>query len=165
MLKQLISFAAMLGALPAAAQPRCTVANAHYEMKGHPEFSAGFKRLPTDAHWKNDVAIYFHSTQSNQTYWFSFDEGSARYINLISTSDPTNKDWRIPDHSSPRPLGEMHYLSADDGLNFSLSLPSGSEFPPKYILLPDLANTMWYSGSPRESVPIAFFVLKGCTEK
>jgi hypothetical protein len=57
-----------------------------------------------------DLALML-TPSAGLAYWFLFDEGSARYINLISTTDVTLKGWEPPmDAKGGRPLGEMHYF-------------------------------------------------------
>jgi hypothetical protein len=97
-----------------------------------------------------------------------FDQGSARYVNLISTFDVTKPGWHPPGPDGPaseRPYGHMHYLSADQGLTFSLDFPTQRKpVLPMYILLPDLPELMWYGTPPmeREGAPLAFFKLQPC---
>jgi hypothetical protein len=124
---------------------------------------AGFRRVPKVAGWLTDLAFYVRSAKSNKTYWFLFDQGTARYVNLISTEDVEKRGWSPPpSDGGVRPLGSMHYLASKDGLAYTLSLPDQRQAPPRYILLPDLPEVLWYLANPREDVPVAVFKRVGC---
>lgn len=143
----------------------CTTAHARYEMMGAPGFTAGFRPEPKRPGWLTDVAFFVRSDQSKKTFWFLFDVGTARYINLISTTDATAPDWAPPPpDGGARPLGEMHFMAADAALKFSLDLPRQSAAAPVYILLPDLSEKLRYGqkGLDQEEAPTAFFKLTGC---
>jgi hypothetical protein len=158
--------AAMAIALTQATAPKhehsCKTEYARYTMMREPGFTAGFKRLPSNAEWINNVAFYLHSRQSKHTYWFLFDRGSSPYINMISLPNPTKKPWKTPDPDGPRVMEEMHYIPADRSLRFSIEIPTAEKAAPYYILLPDLTEVLWYSARPRESGPLAFLKLTHC---
>ena len=161
----LLAFLVAGAPVVAPAAKTCRVEQARYAMLGHPGFTAGFQALPKGSKTLTDVAFFFQSEATNRSFWFLFDRGSARYINMISTPDnPTSKGVRAPlNDDDARPLGEMHYLPADRGLKFSLTLPAKGQTAPAYILLPDLSEAMWYRApEPREDVPLAIFKLSGC---
>lgn len=148
-----------------AATTNCSAASARYEMMGAPGFTAGFRPTSNYPGWLTDVAFFVHSDHSKRTFWFLFDAGTARYINLISTTDVADASWTPPPHDGgDRPLGEMHYMAADSNLKFSLTLPRQTSPAPTYILLPDLSERLRYgqAGSAKEDVPVAFFKLTGC---
>jgi hypothetical protein len=154
-----------LAAASAAAPTNCKAAGARYEMMGAPGLTAGFRPMASHTGWLTDVAFFVHSDHSKKTFWFLFDAGTARYINLISTTDVTQTSWTPPPpDGGDRALGEMHYMAADAALKFSLELPRQTTTPPAYILLPDLSEKLRYgqAGGDREDVPVAFFKLKGC---
>jgi len=140
--------AACSGVVSNAATPLCSVAQAHYVSMADQKWTAGFKLVGKRPGWLSDVVFFVRSAKSKHTYQFDFDAGTARYVNLISTSN----------------LGEMHYLSADEQLQFSLDIPKRKTLAPTYILLPDLQEVMWYQTPPmeRESAPLAFFKLRSC---
>jgi hypothetical protein len=158
-----VSFAAT----PDLAAPACSVAKAHYVSMADPRWTAGFAPITKNRDWISDVAFFVRSAESRRTYWFMFDQGSARYVNLISTFDVTRPGWHPPGPDGPaseRPYGEMHYLSADADLKFSLDVPFQKTSAPTYILLPDLPEWGWYRTPPmeREGAPLAFFKLQSC---
>ena len=153
---------------PALAAKTCSVANARYVSMADQQWSAGFTPIHKDRNWISDVALFVTSLRSGRTYWFMFDAGSARYVNLISTFDVTKPGWHPPGPDGPaseRPFGQMHYLSTDADLTFSLDIPFQKTPAPTYILLPDLSEWGWYRLPPmeRESAPLAFFKLQSCS--
>lgn len=102
-----MSLFAALGApalASAAAPPACPTAKARYQLMDAPGFTAGFLAQPSHEGWLTDVAFFVRSAPSGKTYWFLFDRGSARYINMISTTDVTAPGWTPPDaDGGPRP--------------------------------------------------------------
>lgn len=159
--------AACLAAIPAVAAPSCPVEQAHYVSMADQQWTAGFRRIGKRPGWISSVAFFVRSARTKRSYWFMFDQGSARYVNLISTFDVEQPGWHPPGPDGPssdRPLGEMHYLSADEQLAFSLDIPLQGTPAPIYILLPDLPEVMWYRTLPmeREGAPLAFFKLWSC---
>ena len=72
-------------------------------------------------------------------------------------------DTTAPD-GGQRPLRDMTYFAADDGLHFSFEIPMAGDDAPAYVLAPELMSIMRYSADPRESVPVAFFKLSECGE-
>jgi hypothetical protein len=152
-------------AASAAPAVGCKTARARYEMMGAPGFTAGFRPEPKRPGWLTDVSFFLRSAQTGKTFWFLFDEGSARYVNMISTTDVTAPGWAPPDpDGGARPLGEMHYLAADAALKFDPRLPRQDAPAPTYVLLPDLAETLWYRqrDGAKEAAPTAFLKLVGC---
>ncbi|HZZ66617.1 MAG TPA: hypothetical protein VFE18_00445 [Phenylobacterium sp.] len=157
--------AGLLAALPAASRtaPACPVGRAVYAMAGRPDVTAGFRFVSKREGWLSEWALYVASAKTGRRYWFLFDEGSAQYVNLISTEDVTKPGWSPPpSDGGPRPLGEMHYLASDDGLSYSLDLPDQRRAAPRFILLPDLSEVLWSRAQPREAVPVAVFKQTGC---
>ena len=145
--------------------PGCKTANARYEMMGTPGFTAGFLPQPKRQEWPTNVAFFVRSAQSGKTFWFLFDAGTARYVSLISTTDVTAPNWTPPDpDGGSRPLRDMNYLATDAALKFSLDLPRADAPAPAYVLLPDLAETLWYGqrDGAKEDAPTAFFKRVGC---
>jgi hypothetical protein len=154
-----------VASLPAG-QP-CRVEDATYTLSADPAFTAGFRSRPPIAGWLTDVFFYVRSAKSGRTYWFMFDEGSARYVTLISTTDVTRPDWRPPSpDGGPRPLGDMTYIAADRQLRFQQrEIPKRRDVAPYYVLLPDLPEKLWYAMPlewGREGVPMGFFKQSGC---
>lgn len=155
---------AFAGTAAASEAAICPVERSHYGSTADPAWSAGFKAIGKKKGWISDLAFYVRSAKTKHTYWFLFDAGSARYVNLISTFDVTKPGWHPPGADGPsseRPLGEMHYLGADKDLGFSLAIPAQSKPAPAYILLPDLPEVMWYKAATRENAPL-FFKWQSC---
>jgi len=140
----------------------CPVEQAHYAMEGVPGVEAGFSPVGHHAGWKSDVALYVR-TPAHMDY-FLFDQGSARYVRLISTTDVTASGWKPPDpDGGVRPLGSMEYFSLHaDGSFYQDVIPKAGDEAPARIFLPDLAEVMWYRGEPRQDVPHAFLILARC---
>ena len=145
--------------------PSCPIEKARYELMGAPGFTAGFRPEAKRAGWPSDVAFFVRSAASGKTFWFLFDAGTARYVNMISTTDVTAPGWAPPDpDGGVRPLGDMHYLAADLALTFDPLLPRQGAPAPAYVLLPDLAEKLWYGqrDGAKEAAPTAFFKFKDC---
>jgi hypothetical protein len=160
----LAGVAALAPVAPATAA--CRAAGATYVSVDDPGFTVGLVAKPAGGGFSSDLAIYVRSAATRRTLWYLFDSGSGRYMHLISTMDVTGPEWRPPDPDGPRyrpyPRMEMQYLQADAGLHFRYQAPRQSEAAPEYILLPDLAEKMWYVMEPREAAPIGVFKLTGC---
>lgn len=154
---------ALVGASPATQD--CPTERARYELMGAPSFTAGFRPEPKRPGWLTDVSFFVRSAGSGKTFWFLFDAGTARYVNMISTTDLTAPGWVPPDpDGGVRPLDDMHYLAADAALTFDPNLPRQGAPAPAYVLLPDLSEKLWYGqrDGAKEGVATAFFKLKGC---
>jgi len=161
-----VPFLVMAFSTPALAEGACPIERANYVSVDDPKFTAGFAIKPPGGQFVSDLAFYVHSGATSRTFWFLFDAGSARYMTLISTQDVTAKDWRPPDPDGPKnhpyPSFEMHYLQSDSGLHFRYNAPRYGQAAPAYILLPDLAERMWYAIEPREGAPVGVFKLSNC---
>lgn len=150
--------AGMAQALPAS----CKLADAHYTLSSDKSFTLTFPSTGRITEWASDIALELsHGTESH--YWFLFDAGSARYINVISTKDVRSGDWSPPtDDPSTRPLGEMHFFAWYDKYKFLDSIPSGDTAAPGYIFLPDLPEVLAYRAAPRVSIQQGVFLLNHC---
>ena len=149
-------------AAPGTALPSCTVARAHYHLSSESAFELSFVKVGKRDGWVSDLALKLTPT-IGPAYWFLFDEGSARYINLISTTDVTLKGWDPPtDAKGNRPLGMMHYFAWSRDYRFDDSAPASATLAPERIFLPDLADAMWYRASPRQGLSQGVFLLDGC---
>jgi len=161
-----VGFMLMIGSSPlAVAGSACATGHARYDLMGAPGFTAGFVAQAPRRGWLTDAALFVHSAASGKTFWFLFDQGSARYVNLISTTDVTVPGWAPPSpDGGERPLRDMHYLAADSGLRFDAVPPRATAVAPTYILLPDLSETLWYGqkDGAKEAAPTAFFKLTAC---
>lgn len=159
-----LMLAALLGCISTlahAAQP-CRITDARYEMIGNRDVSAGFKLIKLPDGWASDLALFI-KTPRGQTYWFLFDVGTARYINLISTTNVEEASWTPPSaDGGQRPLSEMHFLAANKALLVAPSIPKSHDQAPDYILLPDLSEVLAYRAEPRENIPTGFFSVTRC---
>jgi hypothetical protein len=165
MLLRLACLACVL-APTARAQAACEAAGAAYISVDDPGFTAGFAPKPPGGRFVSDLAFYVHSAATRRTFWFLFDAGSARYMNLIAALDINAKDWHPPDPDGPghRPERgfDMTYLQSGAGLHFRHDAPRQGGTAPVYILLPDLAERMWYAADPREDAPVGVFKRLHC---
>lgn len=149
----------------ASAAETCKTATARYRMIDWPGFTARFIPVGKREGWLTDVALEVRSRQSGRDYWFLFDGGTARYINMISTTNVERPGWTPPPpDGGERPLREMHYMATDAALRFDIDMPKAAKPAPAYILLPDLAEILHYGqrGGPIDDAPTAFFKLEGC---
>ncbi len=152
---------------PASAATTCPLLRAHYHLSANPHFTLSFTRLPKSDAVLTDVALKL-TPPAGPSYWYFFDGGSARYVNMISTTDPAAPGWHIePDGGDrrSRPLGEMHYYAWSGNYRFDESMPKTSTPAPQQIFLPDLAEIMWYAANPRISVPYGVFEFDGCAPR
>lgn len=146
----------------------CRAQDARYVAADDARYTAGFMLKPPGGAFISDLAFYVHSAVSGRTYWFLFDAGSARYISLISAMDVTAQDWQPPEpdggpHRGPL-RGTMHFLSADEGMRFSLFVPTSNAPPPSFIVLPDIQETLWYGQSQRDGASLGAYRLTGCAK-
>lgn len=145
-----------------ASPVNCKLADAHYTLSSDKSFRLAFPSTGARSGWISDVALEVRHG-SVERYWFLFDQGSARYINLISTTDVKLKGWRPPtDDGSTRPLGEMHFFAWNDGYKFLDRVPARNADAPVRIFLPELPEMLAYRADPRVEMPQGVFVLDGC---
>jgi len=126
LLAPLVLIAALAGAAPAPPQDAvgCRVADARYALRGEPRMTARFIPVGRRERWISDVAFSFRSP-GGKTFWWLFDAGSSRSIQIISTTDVEASGWRPPDpDGGPRPYGSGVYYGLDDALTFA-------ELPPQ----------------------------------
>ncbi|PTR33612.1 hypothetical protein C8J98_103375 [Luteibacter sp. OK325] len=146
----------------AYAADKCLVAKAHYTLSSDKRISISFVPAGKHDEWGSDVALRI-DTKGGPSYWFMFDSGSARYINMISTTDVKAPHWTPPTgDSGVRPLGEMHYFAWSGKYDFNEAYPQTTARAPERIFLPDLAETMWYRANPRVGLKHGVFVLDSC---
>ena len=113
--------------------------------------------------WPSDIALGVRSGQGRPTHWFLFDRGAARYINLISTTDVTSRNWKPPTpDGGERPLGDMHFVSTTASLAVVHGIPNSRDAAPSRLFLPDLPEVLAHRASPPEDVQLFFFKLVRC---
>jgi hypothetical protein len=146
------------GALPES----CPMEKAQYRSMDSQDITAELRTIGDHPGWPSDLALEIH-TPAHETYWFLFDRGAARYINLISTTDVTQSGWAPPSHDGgKRPLGDMHYVAADSRLRIDQMVPDAGDEAPFYILLPDFPEILAHRASPAESVSLSFLRFAAC---
>ncbi|MGY3232542.1 hypothetical protein ACVWWJ_004026 [Luteibacter sp. HA06] len=154
---------ALVGSMSATrATERCPLTKAHYTLSSDKGFSIRFIPVGKLEGWRSDVALRIDKT-GFPSYWFLFDGGSARYINMISTTNVQAANWMPPTGDGGiRPLGEMHYFAWSGKYDFNNEFPQAKATAPERIFLPDLAETMWYAASPRLGVKHGVFIRNRC---
>lgn len=162
---QSISFAVAVSIFGGAhaAVSDCKLLHARYVFSSNHNWTLQFKLVKSYPGWPTNVVLKI-SGKNKGDYWFLFDQGSSRYINLISTADVEIPGWKPPtDDSSTRPLGEMHYF-AWTGSNdqFLVEVPKQDDNAPQAILLPDLPEKLAYVANPRVEIAQGIFHLKRC---
>lgn len=146
----------------AHAAEQCPISKAHYTLSSDKRISISFVPVGKQEGWGSDVALRV-DTMGEPSYWFMFDRGSARYINMISTTDVKAPQWAPPTgDAGPRPLGEMHYFAWSGKYDFNEEYPQADSKAPERIFLPDLAETMWYRARPRVDLKHGIFILDSC---
>jgi hypothetical protein len=143
----------------AGAAPACAIDHARYALDGDPTFTAGFRRIDKSRDVVSNLGFFVRSQRTGHSFWFFFDGGTARYINLVSTTDVTVSGWKVGGVS---PLGDMHFLQADKAYRFSLDWPEHGQPAPAYILIPGLREALATHGQAGEKPPLGFFRLTGC---
>ena len=159
----LISGSVLAAALASTGFAACPIQNARYRMLHDPDVWAGFHTVGRHEGWISDLAFFVHSKSSSQTHWFLFDQGTARYIALISTTNVLESGWAPPDaDGGVRPLGDTDIMLADKAYRFASEAPRTGDARPEFILLPDLSDILWSKGKPREDVPTDLFKFDHC---
>jgi hypothetical protein len=144
---------------PAAA---CAAERAHYVLRGHRALTADFVNVGRTEGWLTALALRIHSSETRRDYWFMLSWGSSGQITLASTTDPGARNWRpSPEDGGGGPVIDMPYFQADADFDFYLEGPQIGDPAPRYILIPDLAETLQRMPAG-ESVPFTFFQLSRC---
>jgi hypothetical protein len=142
----------------------CPLERAHYSLRGAPTVTARFREIGKYPGWITNVALQIDFQKEGDHFWWLFDEGSARYLNMISTTDIDKAGWQPPSeqNNGRRPLGEKHVWFADGAYNLNYNAPKSGDVAPAHIFIPDFEEAMWYEVEPRRGVPTAFFDLIRC---
>jgi len=149
----------MCGSVPALSA--CPIVNATYS--GDDGATATFRQVARQGLWVSDLALGVRGATGHPIHWFLFDQGSARYINLISTTDVTRKGWMPPSaDGGERPLGDTHFIAVARSLAVILRVPTSRDSAPEYLLLPDLPEVLAHRASPPEDMGLFFFKLAHC---
>lgn len=154
-----------LSSTAASAEQPCPIEQARYSMIHYGDWSAGFRAVQKFPDWQSDLAFFVHSAESNEDFWFVFDQGNGHHTDMwmISTTDVKQPGWHPPDpDGGVRPLGQFLFYMSDADLKFARSLPSQGDVAPMYVFLPNLTRIMWYYQSPRLDAPLDMFKLIGC---
>ncbi|HEX4711479.1 hypothetical protein [Phenylobacterium sp.] len=148
----------------ARAQVACPIERAHYVLRGTPNVTAGFQNLPKLQGWLTTIAFHIDFRNEGDRFWWLFDQGSSRFLTMISTTDVNAPGWQPPDeeHKGAKPLGTTHVWYADQNYVLSYSMPDQGTAAPQHILIPDLEEIAWYGLKPRRGIPTAFFDLATC---
>jgi len=152
--------------LPAAASgATCAIEHARYALRQTPGYTADFASRTPTPDWPADVLFVIHSAHTGKTYVFLPYSGNGAGVttHLASVTDPAHPPG--PDGPpSARPLGDMDYVAADEAYVFDQRFwAHAGAAAPAHLLIQDLQAALWYRTDPRETVPVAFFDLVGCT--
>lgn len=157
-----VLFLSMSAGMAQALPGPCRFADAHYTLTSDKSFTLTFPSTGSVAGWASNIALELsHGTEGH--YWFLFDAGSARYINLTSTKNMRSPDGSPPtDGPSTRPLGEMHFFAWHDRYKFLQAIPTADTDAPASIFLPDLQEVLAYRAAPRIAVDQGVSLLDRC---
>jgi hypothetical protein len=156
--------AALMVPVAAHAQSGCELEQARYVLRGEPSVTAHFQDIPQYPGWLTNVVLKVDFAKEGDGFWWLFDQGSARFLNMISTTDVNKPGWVPPSDTNRErgPLGETHVWFATRDYRLSYRLPQQRQTAPQHIFIPDLEELMWYDAEPRRGVPTAFFDLVSC---
>lgn len=170
MLFQLIAMLALPLSTPSSASApdpagtACKAATAYYQSTNPVGDRAEVRFAPIQAPgFKSDLALGVRSAPTKPFHWFLFDRGSARYLNLISTTDIKAAGWKAPTpDGGERPLGEMHYIGLDPSFVQMDAIPDSHALAPQLIVLPDVQEVFAKRGGLLEDIASTTFRLAGC---
>jgi hypothetical protein len=155
---------AMLGVLAATtatAGVTCPIERAHYT------YSAGIGSADFAVHDTLDGYVSKVSLHINldrrRDLWFLFDEGSARYVSLISVTNPSTPGWVPPEpDGGDRPMPAQKFFAWSDDLKVWEHPPAPGMAAPRFILIPDLPETLQYGVRDRLVIGSGVFKLDHC---
>lgn len=159
--------ALVMGLAVATGSLACSFEQAHYRYSANPDIEVSFRKVGKQPDWISDLALQLKIRGSGRSYWFLFDGGSARYVNMISVEDVTAPGWTAPDGDGSRgrgTLGSMHFFAWSKKDVFFETIPKSGQPAPDTIFLPDLAETLWYRADPRVGVGHGLFVRDRCAK-
>lgn len=132
----------------------CPIERAHYIYSAG-DGEADFSRLPDAPGFLSRVSLHIRIAGRHE-FWFLFDAGSARYVNLISVMNPHAPGWTAPEGDGyVGPLPEQTYLAWDHDLKIRERLPQPGDAAPAFLLLPDLPERLWYGVRDGNRVGVA----------
>jgi len=163
MIRLAFSMAGLLLCANTMATPVCPIERAHYAYSEGPG-SADFKVLSQVDGFASPVALHLNLS-GTRDLWFLFDQGSARYVSLISVTDPTVPGWSPPDpDGGHRPIRDQKFFAWNDDLKIQEAMPQPGSPAPTYILVPDLPETLQYGVSERMAIGAGIFKLNRCDQ-
>lgn len=141
--------------------PACPIERAHYAYSAGPG-NADFKVLAHVDGFASPMALHLNLS-GTRDLWFLFDQGSARYVSLISVTDPTAPGWSLPDpDGGHRPIRDQKFFAWGNDLKIQEAMPQPGSLAPTYILVPDLPETLQYGASERMVIGAGIFKLNRC---
>lgn len=159
-LKTLAVFMSLAMIAPASA---CTIEHARYSYSVDKNVTLDFKNKGQLDGWLSPLALHLSLGAGKPNYWFLFDQGTARYTFLISTSDVDAPGWTPPTESNRKsPLGSMEYFSWRSALRVIEPVPKPGDIAPDVIFLPDLPERLAYQATPRVNIVPGLFRLASC---
>ncbi|MBU6299328.1 MAG: hypothetical protein KGJ79_12810 [Alphaproteobacteria bacterium] len=154
-------FALMPGRGDAAVRSDCPIENSAYSLRLDPTIVARFVKISKVPGLPSDLAFEVTWHKDDTTFWYTFDKGTAVYINMVSISDPTAPGYIPPVQDTvKRPHGDMQYLALQGDLSFDDSLPKSGMKAPKLILMPRFPEIQLRQSPSAHS----FFELSSCSK-
>lgn len=161
MIRLAFSMAGLLLCANPMATPVCPIERAHYAYSEGPG-SADFKVLSHVDGFASPVALHLNLS-GTRDLWFLFDQGSARYVSLISVTDPTVPGWSPPDpDGGHRPIRDQKFFAWNGDLKIQEAMPQPRSRAPTFVLVPDLPETLQYGVSERMVIGAGIFKLNHC---
>jgi hypothetical protein len=147
--------------LASAATVACPIERAHYTYSAG-QGAASFAVLDDLTGYVSKLSIHLQLA-GKRDLWFLFDAGSARYISLISVTDPRMPGWLPPDpDGGKRPIAAQKFFAWNDDLKIYEDVPQAGTRAPKFILIPDLPETLQYGSRDRLAIGAGIFKLDRC---
>lgn len=146
--------------------PSCPVDHAHYRYSGG-DGEADLSVLPGLTGFTSKVLLHVRVSGRND-FWFLFDQGSGRYVRLVSITNPNKPGWTPPEpDGGERPLPGQTFFAWNDDLKIAPSMPQKGDRAPGYMLLPDLPEALWYGMRDGQRIAVAagIFQLDRCGQE
>src|SRR4051812_48175499 len=106
-----------------------------------PGFCIGCNQDPGSARQVSDLALRVRDERSTKdvVYYF-FDEGSAPFITLISTTDVRQRGWHIDPDGGIRPHGTASFVGLHTNGRIEQSAPWSGQWAAPIIIIPELGQ-------------------------
>lgn len=174
----LMPLAALLPAI-SMASTSCPIERAHYTYTNGYGV-ADFAVLKGARNWISNLALQVavkdqdsnpKANQGIRVFWFLFDQGSARFVELRPFVDGSRLHKRSLESGSNDESSLLddgpNYYSWGNNMEISGVAPRSGSPAPEFIFLPELPNILWYSLPPEKRIGIGpgFFKFDHCAAK